>query len=59
MTFYVSYNCKFIAMRKSLSAAMNVIAKKGLKNDQNNLLYIIDADGETYDPVTGEKKNVD
>lgn len=59
MTFYVSYNGKFIAMRKSLSAAMNVIARKGLKNDRNKLLYIIDADGDTYDPATGEKRDVD
>jgi len=59
MNFYITYNGKFIDMRKKLSSAMNLCKRKGLKNDYYNQLYIIDGNGDTYDPVTGEKKDVE
>lgn len=59
LIYYVSYNAKFIARYKTLGAALRFIERKGLKNDYNNLLYIIDSDGETYDAQTGEIITID
>lgn len=45
MTFFVEYNAKYIASYKSLKAAQNFIARKGLKDDEWNLLRIWDSEG--------------
>ena len=55
MKYYVEYNAKFIAMYKSIKPALRFIAKKGYKNDDNNLLYLVDSAGNRYDPVTGNE----
>ena len=54
MKYFVSYNAKFMAEYKSVKACLNFINRKGWKNDENNMLYIVDEDGEEYDSVTGE-----
>lgn len=48
MKFFVSYNAKYIASRKSLKMAVKFIETKGLKNDEDNLLYIVDSNGVYY-----------
>ena len=53
MNYYICYNGKFIAMRKSIGAALNLIKRKGFKDDRHNQLYLIDGNGDTYNPSTG------
>lgn len=48
MKFFIEYNGKFIAERKSIKACISLIFKKGLKNDENNMLYIVDNLGNYY-----------
>lgn len=45
MTYFVEYNAKFIASYKTLKAAQNFIVRKGLKDDEWNLLRIWDSEG--------------
>lgn len=45
MTYFVEYNAKYIAMYKSLKSAQNFIVRKGLKNDEDNILRIWDSEG--------------
>lgn len=54
MKYFVSYNAKFMAEYKSVKACLNFINRKGYKNDENNLLYIVDEEGNEYDVVTGK-----
>ena len=49
MYYYVYYNCKYIAMYKSLAAAKNFIIRKGLKNDDDNVLCILDSEWNEYE----------
>lgn len=49
MKYFVSYNAKYIAQCKSIKHCLSVITKKGLKDDENNLLEIVDEDGIYYD----------
>lgn len=55
MYYFVDYNCKFIAMYKSVKACLNLIERKGLKDDYDNILRIVDEQGEEYNPVTGRQ----
>lgn len=48
MKYFVSYNCKYIAQCKSIKHCLAVIAKKGLKDDENNLLEIVNEEGIYY-----------
>lgn len=45
MTYFVEYNARYIASYKSLKAAENFIARKGLKSDENNVLTVWDSEG--------------
>lgn len=54
-TYFVWYNCKFIAMYKSLKRALGFILKRGLKDDYNNSLMIADNFGNMYDPISGKE----
>lgn len=49
MTYFVEYNAKYIAMYKSLKSAQNFIDRKGLKNDESNVLRIWDREGNEYE----------
>ena len=53
--FFVEYNAKFIAMYKSVKACLNFIKRKGLQDDDNNSLCIMDNNGDIYNPVNGNK----
>ena len=48
MKYFIECNAKFIAERKSIKACIALIIKKGLKNDNDNLLYIVDKQGNYY-----------
>lgn len=54
MKYFVSYNAKYMAEYKSVKACLDFINRKGYKNDEDNLLYIVDEEGEEYDTITGE-----
>lgn len=51
--FFVEYNCKFIAMYKSISSCLKFIQRKGLQCDLDNMVRIFDSDGNEYHPFTG------
>ena len=48
MTYFICYNAKFIASRKSLKAAVDFIDARGIKDDENNVLYITDQQGNYF-----------
>lgn len=48
MKYFIEYNAKYIAERKSIKACVALIVKKGLKSDDDNLLYIVDEHGNYY-----------
>lgn len=48
MTYFICYNAKFIASRKSLRAAVTFIDARGIKDDENNELYITDQQGNHF-----------
>ena len=54
-TFFVEYNCKFVAMYKSLKACINFISRKGYVNDLDNTVRIFDKDGNEYHSITGKQ----
>lgn len=43
-----------MAVYKSVRACLNLINRKGWKNDAENLLYIFDEEGNEYNTITGE-----
>lgn len=52
-SFYVEYNACYIAMYKSIRACLNFIKRRGLRDNEDNLLRIWDNTGVIYDPVNG------
>lgn len=60
MKHSVYYNGKIMAIYKSLKYALAFVAKKGYKNDENNLLFIWQKMVlATTNKVTKYKKNYD
>lgn len=55
MYYFVWYNGAFIAQYKSVRACLNLIDRKGLKNDYRNQLDIVDQNGDLYNVITGVK----
>lgn len=53
MKYFVMYNAQCMAMYKSVKACLNLINRKGWKNDEYNMLSIIDENGDEYDTNTG------
>lgn len=53
MTYFVDYNCKFIFSSKSLKRCLNHIERKGLQSDCDNMLRIVDQNGDEYNPMNG------
>lgn len=49
MKHSVYYNAKCMAIYKSLKSTLNFVAKKGYKNDESNVLFILCEDGTCYD----------
>lgn len=55
LTYWVEYNCKYIARYKSVQACLNFISRKNLKNDYLNSLTIVDENGDEYNTINGNK----
>lgn len=53
MWYFVKYNGKYIARFRRMCNALKFIERKNLKNDRLNSLYLVDSDGECYNPITG------
>ena len=53
MWYFVEYNGKLIKATKRLKPALTFISRKGLQDDADNVLRLVDSTGEMYDPVDG------
>lgn len=53
--FWVEYNGKYVADYKSVRACLNFIDRKGLQEDLNNTLRIVDNNGDMYNTISGNK----
>lgn len=53
MKYFVEYNAQYMAMYKSVKACLNLINRKGWKNNEDNMLRIVDENGDEYDTITG------
>ena len=54
---FIDYNGKYIAQYKRMRAALNYINRKGLQDDLDNTLRLVDDKGNEYNPITGQSKN--
>lgn len=52
--FFVEHNAQYMGIFKSLKCALNFIKRKGYTNDEDNLTYLLDSNGEFYDIHTGQ-----
>jgi hypothetical protein len=50
MTYFICYNGKYIASRLSLKSAVDFIDARGIQDDDLNELYIVDKQGNYYQP---------
>lgn len=55
-TYFIQYNAQTMASYKSIRACLNHIERKGWKDDADNMLFIVDAEGNPYNPVTGKEE---
>ncbi len=55
-TFFVEYNGKFVATYKSVTSCLNFIERKGLVNDIDTTLRVVDIHGNLYNLMSGEIK---
>lgn len=53
--FFVEYNGKLMGAYKSLACALKLIRRKGLQNDFDNSLWLVDNNGDSYHPLLGTK----
>ncbi len=51
---FIDYNGKFIAQYKRMSAALAYINRKGLQDDLDNTMRLVDDKGNEYNPITGK-----
>lgn len=51
--YYVNYNSVNIACFRYLKNALKYIKRRGLKENDNNMLLIMDYKGNLYEPVNG------
>lgn len=56
MFYFVYYNGAYIARYRTLKACQAFIIRKGLKNDENNLLQVLDSEWLEY-PLTATTPN--
>lgn len=54
---FIDYNGKFIAQYKRMSAALAYINRKGLQDDMDNTLRLVDDKGNEYNSITGQTIN--
>lgn len=53
MKFFVEYNGKYMAIYKSIKPCLKFINLKGWKDDENNILRIVDEEYNEYSTITG------
>lgn len=53
--FWVEYNGKYVADYKSVLACLKFINRKGLQDDFDNTLRIVDNNGDMYNTISGNK----
>ena len=51
--FYVQFNAKLMGIYKSIKPCLNLISRKGWKNNYYNELLIFDNNGNLYDTQNG------
>ena len=54
---FIDYNGKYIAQYKRMNAALDYINRKGLQDDMDNTLRLVDDKGNEYNPITGQTIN--
>lgn len=55
--YRVHYNATIVAICKTMKGCLEYIKRRGLADDELNLLYITDREGNEYNAITGEKVN--
>lgn len=55
MVYFVEYNGKYVADRKTLRGALSYISRKGLQDDFDNTLRLVDQNGYMYNPINGAR----
>jgi len=55
--FFVEYNCAFVADYMTLKGALDYVSRKKLVNDADNMVRIVDKNGDEYHTITGKKIN--
>ena len=53
--FFVEYNCSFVADYMTLRRALDYVKRKHLVNDEDNIVRIVDREGNEYNTITGKK----
>lgn len=53
--YFVEYNCKLMGSYKHLCNALKLIKRKGWQNDYDNSLWLVDSNGDSYNPINGNK----
>lgn len=53
--YFVEYNAQYMGMYKRLASALNLIKRKGYRNDYDNCLRLFDSYGNEYNPITGKE----
>lgn len=53
--FFVEYNCAFVADYMTLRRALDYVKRKHLVNDEDNIVRIVDREGNEYNTITGKK----
>lgn len=53
MWYFVEYNGRCLKAYKRLSAAVSFVHRRGLQDDADNVLRVVDSTGEEYEPLTG------
>lgn len=53
--YFVQYNCKLMGSYKYISGALKLIMRKGWQSDFNNSLWLVDSNGDSYNPINGNK----
>lgn len=54
MWYFVEYNGRLLKATKRVMPAVDFIHRKGLKDDSDNKLVLVDSQGDTYNPYTGQ-----
>jgi len=53
--YFVDYNGKYVGIYKTLRGALNLISRKGYKNDYDNTVRLVDDKGNMYNTYNGNK----